>query len=134
MWTPENIQILKTMWAQKYTAAEIGAVLGCTRNAVLGKKHRLELQDRRIKLDGVMKPTCVKINQKSVPFPVEVPKGKPLSALKAGECRWPHGDPKEEGFGFCAKTTERVYCEEHTIAASRIPTKAEKALLRRIRA
>ena len=46
-WTDERIQTLKTMWEAGQTASQIAEALGgVSRNAVLGKAHRLELQAR----------------------------------------------------------------------------------------
>lgn len=42
-WTEEKIQKLKTLWDNGGTGAEIAAVLGTTRNAVLGKVNRIGL-------------------------------------------------------------------------------------------
>lgn len=40
---------------------------------------------------------------------------KTLAELEAGECRWPIGDPRQEGFHFCgARQAEgRPYCLAH---------------------
>lgn len=43
-WTPEKIQQMYSLKAQGYSAAEIGLKLGCTRNCVIGKLHRLAKQ------------------------------------------------------------------------------------------
>ncbi|MBC3943230.1 GcrA family cell cycle regulator [Sphingomonas albertensis] len=46
-WTDERIQTLKTMWEAGQTASQIAEALGgVSRNAVIGKAHRLELQAR----------------------------------------------------------------------------------------
>jgi GcrA cell cycle regulator len=43
-WTDERIETLKALWAAGYSAAKIAEQLrGCTRNAVIGKLHRLNL-------------------------------------------------------------------------------------------
>ena len=48
IWTDEQIELLKTMWGQGKPASEIALMLGCniTRNAVIGKSHRLGLTGR----------------------------------------------------------------------------------------
>ncbi len=47
MWTEERIERLKTLWAEGRTASAIATELGgTTRNAVLGKAHRLGLDSR----------------------------------------------------------------------------------------
>ncbi|MGU3391815.1 GcrA family cell cycle regulator [Sphingomonas sp. M1A8_2b] len=46
-WTDERIETLKTMWEAGQTASQIAEALGgVSRNAVIGKAHRLELQAR----------------------------------------------------------------------------------------
>jgi len=46
-WTDERIATLKTMWEAGQTASQIAEALGgVSRNAVIGKAHRLELQAR----------------------------------------------------------------------------------------
>ncbi|TXC71582.1 GcrA cell cycle regulator [Sphingomonas ginsenosidivorax] len=46
-WTDERIDTLKTMWEAGQTASQIAEALGgVSRNAVIGKAHRLELQAR----------------------------------------------------------------------------------------
>lgn len=46
-WTEQKIQMLKDMWGHGYSASEIAKRLGgLTRNAVIGKAHRLKLSSR----------------------------------------------------------------------------------------
>ncbi len=45
-WNDEAIARLRTMWAEGLTTAEIGRRLGVTKNAVVGKSHRLLLPPR----------------------------------------------------------------------------------------
>ena len=41
-WTPEKVEKLKELWGKGNTASEIAQILGgVTRNAVIGKAHRL---------------------------------------------------------------------------------------------
>ena len=43
-WTPEKVEKLKDLWGKGSTASEIAQILGgVTRNAVIGKAHRLNL-------------------------------------------------------------------------------------------
>ena len=60
-WTDERIETLKTMWAEGATASQIAEKLGdVSRNAVIGKAHRLGLKSR---------PSPVKANEKPKPAP-----------------------------------------------------------------
>lgn len=45
-WTVERIDTLKQLWADGLTASQIGAEMGVSRNAIIGKKDRLGLEDR----------------------------------------------------------------------------------------
>jgi GcrA cell cycle regulator len=58
-WTDERIERLKDLWSQGVTASQIADELGgVSRNAVIGKAHRLGLQSR---------PSPVKANEADVP-------------------------------------------------------------------
>ena len=46
-WTDEKVQKLRDLWTKGHTASEISGMLGdTTRNAVIGKAHRLNLEER----------------------------------------------------------------------------------------
>lgn len=64
-WTDERIEQLKTMWEAGQTASQIAeALTGVSRNAVIGKAHRLGLQSR---------PSPVKPNEPTPPPPAPMP-------------------------------------------------------------
>ena len=47
-WTAERCALLRDLWAQQHlTARAIGKVLGCNRDAVIGKAHRMKLPSKR---------------------------------------------------------------------------------------
>lgn len=106
VWTEERIEALGRLWAEGLSTAEIGRRIGVTKNAVVGKAHRLHLTPR--------------------PSPVK-PSDKPRrrkSALKALEnqgptCSWPLGHPGEKGFHFCGARSlpGKPYCGEHAAVA-----------------
>ncbi len=56
--------------------------------------------------------------------------GKVLSILELNErmCRWPVGDPKEAGFGYCGSVsvTGHPYCAEHVAIAFQAPNRKDK--------
>jgi GcrA cell cycle regulator len=83
-WTDERIDTLKTMWEKGMTASQIAEKLGgVSRNAVIGKAHRLGLQSR---------PSPVKANDPE-DKPAEAAKAKPTPApAPAPAARAP--DPK----------------------------------------
>ena len=46
-WNDEKIEKLKSLWSEGHTASQIAEMLGdTTRNAVIGKAHRLKLEAR----------------------------------------------------------------------------------------
>ncbi len=109
-WTEEAINTLKTLWAEGLSARKIGERLGnISRNAVIGKAHRLGLSNRG-------KPRTSDAAER-------------ISGLNLTErmCRWPIGHPGEPGFRFCAEPRQqgRPYCREHCALAYR--GKAEEA-------
>lgn len=124
-WTDERVNLLKQLWGEGKTAAEIAKKLGegVTRNAVIGKAHRLKLSSRLSPIQQNTKP--VKTAEapkprKRLPKQPEF-KGKEISLveLETGMCRWPSGDPKEDDFSFCGHDTVEglPYCETHAAAA-----------------
>jgi len=81
-WTDERIDQLKAMWEKGMTASQIAEELGgVSRNAVIGKAHRLGLQSR---------PSPVKANDVARPKPVlKKPDPAPVAAVEAT----PHSEP-----------------------------------------
>lgn len=107
-WTTEKIKQLKKLWSKGKSTVEIGRELGISKNAVVGKVHRLELNARPspIKKETVKKTVKKKeVKQENVS----------LMDLKMNSCRWPIGDPKDADFHFCGKdtVTGKPYCSEH---------------------
>ena len=45
-WNTETIERLRGLWAEGYSTAEIGRRMGISKNAVVGKAHRLNLPSR----------------------------------------------------------------------------------------
>jgi len=120
-WTEERVALLTRLWGEGKTAAEIASALGgVTRNAVIGKAHRLKLSNRVSPIQQNKKPTAPKTERKA-PEPVKAaqPREKAgevsLLDLEPRMCRWPLGDPQDEAFGFCGedKLSGVPYCEEH---------------------
>jgi len=172
-WTPETAETAKTLWLAGSSASEIAAHLGdgATRNAVLGKLHRMKLtgpaaepRQNRIVVKakkpkaegaprtGATKARMAQIRKSSLPHapayadrfgdPETDPQAEleaeraalrpdaweplpwqpvvPIVALdREGQCRWPIGDPREAGFGFCGAVThgDTVYCRTHALRA-----------------
>ena len=107
-WTTEKIKQLKKLWSKGKSTVEIGRELGISKNAVVGKVHRLELNAR----PSPIKKEAVK---KTVKKKVQKQENVSLMDLKLNSCRWPIGDPKDADFHFCGKdtVTGKPYCSEH---------------------
>ncbi len=124
-WTDERVALLTKLWSEGKTAAEIASALGgVTRNAVIGKAHRLKLSNRVSPIQQNKKPVAPppsapsKVERKSAPVPIATNNdgtGIKLTELESQMCRWPYGDPRDDDFGFCGaeKMNGVPYCEEH---------------------
>lgn len=149
-WTDDRVSLLRKLWGEGHTAAEIAKKLGgVTRNAVIGKAHRMKLSNRVSPIQQNKKPANKNVARKvSAPAKDKVvakvlPKvaantsepiakapakdGKlySLMELKPRQCRWPSGDPQEDNFGFCGDHAMPglPYCEEHAKMAYQAATR-----------
>ncbi len=127
-WTDERVSLLKKLWGEGKTAAEIAKELGgVTRNAVIGKAHRLKLSNRVSPIQQNKKPAPKPPEKKIRKVIVQSNdrEGIPLMDLKSGGCRWPIGDPREESFGFCGDNSLSglPYCTEHAKLAYQAATR-----------
>ena len=135
-WTTERERKLKELWKKGHTASQIAEMLGdTTRNAVIGKAHRLNLQAR-----AASKKTSAKVNAvnnitqefktqklgRKAKFKAllldknfEQENPKKLEELTDLTCRWPIGHPYEKKFYFCGrKPLEKFpYCKLHVLYA-----------------
>ena len=143
-WTDERVELLKKLWADGLSASQIAAELGgITRNAVIGKVHRLGLSGRakspssatprprkprasgmlRVSRPAVRGNTALAYDYDVEPEPelVEIPieQRKTLLQLNEHTCRWPIGDPGSTEFFFCGGDTanELPYCAYHSRVA-----------------
>ena len=135
-WTPEREEKLKELWKKGHTASQIAGLLGdTTRNAVIGKAHRLKLQARAVSKKSSTKISTESNNTSEVKtqklgrkakfkallldknFEQENP--KKLEELTDDTCRWPIGHPHEKKFYFCGrKPLEKFpYCKLHLLYA-----------------
>lgn len=93
-WTEDRVRILREMHVQMFSPHSIAEALGTTRNAVLGKSHRLGLR-RQIK--RTTEPTVARMRGVSYDqFPAP------------GRCLWPLDDGK-----WCNAKAHGQYCEHH---------------------
>ena len=135
-WTDEKIDKLKKLWGQGNTASQIAEIIGgVSRNAVIGKAHRLNLS-AKIKtrtaasnkdFDSSMEGKEIKSNRgrkskfKSLiiekNFEPENP--KQLEELDENSCKWPIGHPDEKSFYFCGRNSLKdfSFCKLHLLYA-----------------
>ncbi len=132
-WTAEKVELLKTLWNKKRTVSEIAVALGddVTRNAVIGKAHRLKLETRASPIMKGKKESGRPFASSRAGIPVNprtrhtIPlieaksqgygdRKYRLEELDKNQCRWPIGDPKEKDFHFCgAQLIGGSYCDAH---------------------
>ena len=120
-WTNERVQRLRDLWKQEVPAKQIADELGgTTRNAVIGKAHRLGLEER-----------ASPITRKGAPRPAKRPSesaGLARPVRTGPSCSWPIGDLKDPGFHFCGAPAAlgRPYCSTHAAEAYTTPAKGDK--------
>lgn len=152
-WTDERVELLKKLWQDGLSASQIAKQLGgVTRNAVIGKVHRLGLSGRatpskpqrttfkapRPVRAAVAAPSPprriaepVSVSAQTAPTPVRYIDERPGTAtvltLGAHMCKWPIGDPSLDSFTFCGRRSEDTgpYCHEHACVAYQ-PAQAKK--------
>lgn len=130
-WTDDRVELLKKLWAEGLSASQIAKQLGggLSRNAVIGKVHRMGLAGRASasiprapreprQPRPVREPLPRKVFLPPPPPPTPIPLGEPGRAtvltLEAHMCKWPIGDPAHPGFTMCGRRTEDgSYCPAH---------------------
>jgi GcrA cell cycle regulator len=139
-WTDDTVETLKRLWGEPdLSAAVIAQRLGVTRNAVLGKIHRLGLskpralrplakrtpepRPRRLPRPCAVVPVAAMARPQAVaPERLEVGPGlvPHLEDLPRRACHWPLGDPQAADFTFCGRFAETgPYCPAHAAVAYR---------------
>ena len=142
-WNDDNVAQLKELWDQGLPTAQIGKLLGFTKNAVVGKAHRIGLERRPSPIRrNAVKPDRKKARSPVMPvlnFETDTPeesysfqpqvlqssvKNIFKASVKRG-CEWPEGHPDEVEFHFCNKERfeEKPYCLDHCAVAYVVPEK-----------
>jgi len=130
-WTDKRVAKLKKLWSKGLSASQIAEELGegATRNAIIGKAHRLGLSSRPSPVKAPPPKTekkPVKKAKKPAPKKPEVkeePKKITILNLTDRMCKWPIGHPGEENFHFCGQraTPGQPYCPHHCALAYQAP-------------
>ena len=136
-WNEEKIQKLKDLWGKGSTASQIAEIIGgISRNAVIGKAHRLQLSSKIKTRTAPTRQKCnkdledensvkVKRGRKSkfksliIEKDFEPENPKKLEDLDDNSCKWPIGHPEEESFYFCGRSSLKdfSYCKLHLLYA-----------------
>lgn len=129
-WTEERIEILRKLWGGGQSASQIAKELGegVTRNAVIGKAHRLGLEKRPSPVKSEKKPKAAAAKPKAAAAPKAAKPNTEVSGddsnvtlldLTDRMCKWPIGHPGEEDFHFCGKNAQpgMPYCGKHCLEA-----------------
>lgn len=125
-WTVERIETLTQLWSEGHSCTEVARLMGgISRNAVIGKVRRLALPKRatvaRKNPTPKPRPKAKRPAVEDAPEePIVTEDGyiafpTSLFDLKSHDCRWPHGDPKDDRFGFCGQPAVegKPYCTAH---------------------
>ncbi len=147
-WTAERIEQLRHCVGSGLTCSQIAAEIGVTRNAVIGKIHRLGLSPARpagasarscpprvrhprssphgrlLRLIGAAAPG-IATAATAEPAPIESAQRCSLLEIAQDKCHWPIGDPHAADFAFCGNTAVAgfSYCAGHARMAYRVPAR-----------
>ena len=140
-WTDERKDLLKKLWSDSLTGAEIASQLGgVSRSAVLGMVHRMGLPSRAAgRRPQVAKPAPTRVRRVSTapspprparlkvavaqpePIPAQIEMAAPglatILTLDRPMCKWPIGDPRGDDFTFCGRHAAGRFCAEHARVA-----------------
>ncbi len=147
-WTPERVEQLRNCVTSGLSCSQIAAEIGVTRNAVIGKIHRLGLSPGRpaaaparscpprvrqprlspqrqfLRLMFAQAPSLAG-GEAAEPVSIDSAQRCSLVELAQGQCHWPIGDPCAADFAFCGNeaVTGFSYCAGHARMAYRVPAR-----------
>jgi GcrA cell cycle regulator len=135
-WNEEKVEKLKELWGKGSTASQIAEIIGgISRNAVIGKAHRLNLSSK-IKTRNASSSQNFdssseensskqrrgrksKFQSLIIEKDFEPENPKKLEELDENSCKWPVGHPEEKSFYFCGRSSLKdfSYCKLHLLYA-----------------
>ena len=135
-WNDEKVEKLKQLWGKGSTASQIAEIIGgISRNAVIGKAHRLNLSSK-IKTRNASSSQNFdnsseensskqrrgrksKFQSLIIEKDFEPENPKKLEELDESSCKWPIGHPEEQSFYFCGRSSLKdfSYCKLHLLYA-----------------
>ena len=144
-WTDEKVAKLKELWGKGNTASQIAEIIGgMSRNAVIGKAHRLNLSakvktraatsnqnfDNSLEQKGLVikRKRNSKFKSLIIDKDFEPENPKQLEELDESLCKWPIGHPDEKSFYFCGRSSLKdfSYCKLHLLYAYQPKGKKEE--------
>ena len=144
-WTEEKVSKLKELWGKGNTASQIAEIIGgISRNAVIGKAHRLNLSAKiKTRIASSNKNFENNLDEKNrknkrgrrskfksliIEKDFEPENPKQLEELDENSCKWPIGHPNEKSFYFCGRNSLKdfSYCKLHLLYAYQPKGKKEE--------